>query len=95
VTIRYYVTTEDRVMPPMLKSHARTVQDLLLEFQKAAKGKVILEKLAPNPNTEDEDRAREDDLQGMQVNADGDNIYLGLAIQSAAQKEVLPFLNPE
>ncbi len=94
VTIRYYVTTEDRVMPPILKSHARTVQDLLLEFQKAAKGKVILEKLAPNPNTEDEDRAREDDLQGMPVNAEGDNIYLGLAIQSAAQKEVLPFLNP-
>lgn len=94
VTIRYYVTTEDRVMPPILKSHARTVQDLVLEFQKAAKGKVILEKLAPNPNTEDEDRAREDDLQGMQVNADGDNIYLGMAIQSAAQKEVLPFLNP-
>lgn len=94
VTIRYYVTTEDRVMPPILKSHARTVQDLLLEFQKAAPGKVILEKLMPNPNTEDEDRAREDDLQGMQVNAEGDNIYLGLAIQSAAQKEVLPFLNP-
>ena len=94
VTIRYYVTTEDRVMPPILKSHARTVQDLLLEFQKAAPGKVILEKLAPNPNTEDEDRAREDDLQGMQVNAEGDHIYLGLAIQSAAQKEVLPFLNP-
>lgn len=94
VTIRYYVSTEDRVMPPILKSHARTVQDLLLEFQKAAKGKVILEKLTPNPNTEDEDRAREDDLQGMQVNAEGDNIYLGMAIQSAAQKEVLPFLNP-
>lgn len=94
VTIRYYVSTEDRVMPPILKAHARTVQDLLLEFQKAAKGKVILEKLAPNPNTEDEDRAREDDLQGMQVNAEGDNIYLGLAIQSAAQKEVLAFLNP-
>lgn len=94
VTIRYYVTTEDRVMPPILKSHARTIQDLLLEFQKAAPGKVILEKLIPNPNTEDEDRAREDDLQGMQVNAEGDNIYLGLAIQSAAQKEVLPFLNP-
>lgn len=94
VTVRYYVSTEDRVMPPMLKSHSRTVQDLLLEFQKASKGKLILEKLAPNPNTEDEDKAREDDLQGMQVNANGDNIYLGMAIQCAAQKEVLPFLNP-
>lgn len=94
VTIRYYVTTEDRVMPPILKTHSRTVQDLLLEFQKAAKGKVILEKLAPNPNTEDEDKAREDDLQGMQVNAEGDNVYLGMAIECAGQKEVLPFANP-
>ncbi|MCX6853437.1 MAG: GldG family protein [Verrucomicrobia bacterium] len=94
VTIRYYVSTEDRVMPPVLKSHARTVQDLLLEFQKASSGKVILEKLAPNPNSEDEDKAREDDLQGMTVNQEGDNIYLGMAIQSAGKKEVLPFLNP-
>lgn len=94
VTIRYYVSSEDRVMPPVLKSHARTVQDLLLEFQKASKGKVILEKLAPNPNSEDEDKAREDDLQGMAVNQEGDNIYLGMAIQSAGKKEVLPFLNP-
>lgn len=94
VTIRYYATTEDRVMPPILKAHASLVQDLLLEFQKASQGKLILEKLAPNPNTEDEDRAREDDLQGMTVNQNGDNIYLGLAIQSAAQKEVLPFLSP-
>jgi ABC-type uncharacterized transport system involved in gliding motility auxiliary subunit len=94
VTIRYYVTAEDRVMPPMLKTHSRTVQDLILEFQKAAKGKVILEKMAPNPNTEDEDKAREDDIQGVPVNTDGDNVYLGLAIQCAKQKEVLPFLNP-
>jgi ABC-type uncharacterized transport system involved in gliding motility auxiliary subunit len=95
VTIRYYVTTEDRVMPPMLKTHARTVQDVILEFQKAAKGKLILEKLSPNPNTEDEDKAREDDVQGVgPVNQEGDNVYLGLAIQCAKQKEVLPFLNP-
>jgi ABC-type uncharacterized transport system involved in gliding motility auxiliary subunit len=95
VTIRYYVTTEDRVMPPMLKSHARTVQDVLLEFQKASKDKLILEKLSPNPNTEDEDKAREDDVQGVgPVNQEGDNVYLGLAIQCAKQKEVLPFLNP-
>ncbi|MES2598791.1 MAG: GldG family protein [Verrucomicrobiota bacterium] len=94
VTIRYYVTTEDRVMPPVLKTHARMVQDLILEFQKAGKQKVILEKLAPNPNTEDEDKAREDEVQGVPINNEGDNVYLGLAIQCGKQKEVLPFLNP-
>jgi ABC-type uncharacterized transport system involved in gliding motility auxiliary subunit len=94
VTIRYYESTEDRVMPPMLKSYGRTVRDVLREIQKASDNKVVLETIAPNPNTEEEDKAREDDLQGMQVNMEGDNIYLGMAIQSAAQKEVLAFLNP-
>ncbi len=95
VTVRFYASTEDRVMPPMLQNYARTVTDLLLEFEKAADGKLVLERLAPNPDTEDEDKAREDDIRGMQVNAEGDNLYLGLAIECLQQKEVLPFLNPQ
>lgn len=94
VTVRFYVTTEDRVMPPVLKTYARSVQDLLLEFEKASDGKVVLEKLAPNPNTEDEDKAREDEVQGMNVNTEGDQIYLGIAVQCLQQKEIIPFLNP-
>ena len=94
VTVRFYVTNEERVMPPVLTTYARNVQDLLFEFQKASDGKVILEKLNPNPDTDDEDKAREDQIQGMQVNTEGDNIYLGMAIQSGSQKELIPFLNP-
>lgn len=95
VTVRFYASTEDRVMPPMLQNYARTVTDLLLEFEKASEGKLVLERLAPNPDTEDEDKAREDDVRGMQVNAEGDNLYLGLAVECLQQKEVLPFLNPQ
>lgn len=94
VTIRFYVSSDERVMPPILNTYARNAQDLLFEFQKASKDNVILEKLAPNPDTDEEDKAREDQIQGMQVNAEGDNVYLGLAIQSGSQKEVIPFLNP-
>lgn len=94
VTIRFYVSSDERVMPPILNTYARNAQDLLFEFQKASKDNVVLEKLAPNPDTDEEDKAREDQIQGMQVNAEGDNVYLGLAIQSGSQKEVIPFLNP-
>jgi ABC-type uncharacterized transport system involved in gliding motility auxiliary subunit len=95
VTIRFYATTEDRIAPPVIQSYARTVTDLLLEFEKEADGKIILEKLAPNPDTDEEDKAREDDIRGMQVNQEGDNLYLGMAVQCLQQKEVLPFLNPQ
>jgi ABC-type uncharacterized transport system involved in gliding motility auxiliary subunit len=94
VTIRYYATTDDRVLPPQLKPFCRTLEDLLLEFEKASNNKVVLEKIAPNPNTEEEDKAREDELQGQQVNNEGDQIYIGLAIQSGKTKEVLPFIHP-
>jgi ABC-type uncharacterized transport system involved in gliding motility auxiliary subunit len=94
VIIRYYVSNDERVMPPVLTTYSRNVQDLLFEFQKASNDNVILEKLTPNPDTDDEDKAREDQIQGMQINAEGDNIYLGLAIQSGTQREVIPFLNP-
>ena len=95
VTIRYYASTEDRVMPPMLQNYSRTVVDLLLEFEKASDGKLVLERLAPDPATEDEDKAKEDDIRGMQVNSEGDNLYLGMAVECLQQKEVLPFLNPQ
>jgi ABC-type uncharacterized transport system involved in gliding motility auxiliary subunit len=94
VTIRYYVSSDERVMPPVLSTYSRNVQDLLFEFQKASNDNVVFEKLTPNPDTDEEDKAREDQIQGMQVNSEGDNIYLGLAIQSGSQKEVIPFLNP-
>lgn len=94
VTIRFYVSSDERVMPPILNTYARNAQDLLFEFQKASNDNVLLEKLTPNPDTDEEDKAREDQIQGMQVNAEGDNVYLGLAIQSGSQKEVIPFLNP-
>ena len=95
VTLRLYASTEDRVMPPILQTHARAVEDLLVEFQKVADGRIVIEKLAPNPDTEDEDKAREDEIRGMQVNTEGENLYLGLAVQCLQQKEVLPFLNPQ
>ncbi len=95
VTLRLYATTEDRVMPPALQNYARSIEDLLVEFQKVSDGRIVIEKLAPNPDTEDEDKAREDEIRGMQVNSEGENLYLGIAVQCLQQKEVLPFLNPQ
>lgn len=95
VTIRFYHTTDDRVMPNVLKPHVRAVEDLLLELVKASGDKIILENIHPNPNTEEEDKAREDEIQDMgPVNQEGDKIYFGLAVQCLDRKEVIPFLNP-
>jgi len=93
-TIRLYVTRDNRLMPQWAQSYSTTVQDLLLEFEKNSGGKVKLEKIDPRPNTEDEDRAVADDIQGYTVNENGDKAYLGLVIECLQQKEVIASLNP-
>lgn len=95
VTIKFYATNNDRVMPNILKPHARAIEDLLLEYEKQSNGNVALEVIRPNPDTDDEDKAKDDEIRGMQVNQEGDQIYLGLTVQCLDRKEVLPFLNPE
>jgi len=94
VTLRFYSSTDDRVMPPVLRNYSRSTEDLLNEFRKAGGGKLVVEKLAPNPNTDEEDKATTDAIQGVPANSDGDKFYLGLAIECLDQKEVLAFLNP-
>ena len=95
VTIRFFATNDDRVMPNLLKPHARTIEDLLLEYEKQGNNNVVLEVIHPNPDTDDEDKAKEDEVRGMQVNQEGDNIYLGMTVKCLDQKEVLPFLSPD
>ncbi len=96
VTIRYYYTTDDRVMPNVLKPHVRAVEDLLLEMVKASGDKIILETIHPNPNTDEEDNARADEIQDMgPVNQEGDKIYLGLAVSCIDAKAAIPFIAPK
>lgn len=95
VSIKFYSTNDDRVMPNVLKPHARAIEDLLLEYEKQSNGSVSLEVIHPNPDTDDEDKAKDDEIRGMQVNQEGDQIYLGLTVQCLDRKEILPFLNPE
>ncbi len=95
VSIRFYSTNDDRVMPNLLKPHARSIEDLLLEFEKQSNGNVALQVIHPNPDTDDEDKAKDDEIRGMQVNQEGDQIYLGMTVQCLDRKEILPFLNPE
>lgn len=94
VTIKFYATNNDRVMPNILKPHARAIEDLLLEYEKQSSG-VSLEVIHPNPDTDDEQKAKDDEIRGMQVNQEGDQIYLGITVQCLDRKEILPFLNPE
>lgn len=92
VKIRLYVTRGDNSMPPIYSSYAQRVEDLLAEYRQYAKGKLEIEKLDPKPDTEAEDSANLDGVEGQMVNLN-EKIYLGLAVSCIDQKVAMPFLN--
>ncbi len=95
VKVRFYCTQSENASPEtvFLKSYAKRVEDLLSEYKQAAKGKLIIEKYDPQPDSDSEDSARLDGLEPQQM-PNGDNFYLGLAVSMLDEKEAIPFLAP-
>jgi ABC-type uncharacterized transport system involved in gliding motility auxiliary subunit len=94
VLIRFYCTRSDNAMPVAVKTYAQRVEDLLGEYQQASRGLIEIQKLDPVPDSDAEDSARLDGVEG-QRRLDGEPIYLGLGVSMLDQKEALPFLSPD
>src|SRR5438105_3986769 len=96
VKVRFYFTRSQNSSPEtvFLKTYAKRVEDLLSEYKQAAHGKLVIEKYDPQPDSDAEDSARLDGIEGGALPT-GEKFYLGLAVSSFLdEKQVLPFLAP-
>ena len=92
VKIRFYFSQGDATVPLPIKGYGRRVEDLLAEFRAAGKGKVIIEKLDPQPDSDAEDSAGLDGVEAQTLN-NGDRFYLGLSVSFADQKAAIPAIS--
>ncbi len=92
VVIRYYASRNTDYMPEELKLHMRRVDDLLKEYSSISKGKLRIDNLDPEPDTDAEDSANLDGINGQRMN--DQNLFLGLAISCLDKTSVIPFLDP-
>ncbi|MEY2608008.1 MAG: gliding motility-associatede transport system auxiliary component [Verrucomicrobiota bacterium] len=93
VEIRFYYSKDNASTPVYLRTYAQEVEDLLSEFQQASRGKIKIVKLDPKPDSDAEDSARLDGVEGQTVNL-SDKVYLGLAVSCLDAKTTIPFLSP-
>jgi ABC-type uncharacterized transport system involved in gliding motility auxiliary subunit len=91
VKIRFYFSQSDASVPLALKAFGRRVEDLLGEFRQASGGKIIVEKLDPQPDSDAEDSAALDGVEA-QVTGAGERFYLGVSVSQLDQKFALPAL---
>lgn len=91
----YYSDQATRGMPS-LRDYATRVREMLEEFADTSRGKLRLSIIDPLPFSEEEDRATKFGLQGMQVAALSDPVYLGLAgTNSVGDEEIIAFFQPD
>jgi len=80
VVVRFYYTQSgDTSVPVALNTFAKRVQDLLAEYVAASGGRLVLERLNPEPDSDAEEAAIRDGIDG-QVTPNQEKFYLGVAI---------------
>ena len=95
VKIRFYCTQPESATSEtvFLKAYAKRVEDLLSEYKQAGHGKLVVEKYDPQPDSDPEDSAKLDGMEGQQL-SNGERFYLGLHVSQLDAKEAIPFLAP-
>ena len=85
VTIRYYASRKNEALPRETKLFIRRIDDILKEYANLApEGKLRVENLDPQPDTDAEDSANLDGIQTQNINQ-YENVSLGLAISCLEQ----------
>ena len=96
VNLYFYFSDQSTAGIPSLRSYANRVREMLEEFEDVAGGNVNLRVIDPLPFSEDEDRAAQFGLQGVQLGTTPDPIYLGLAGTDALDNvEIIAFFQPD
>jgi ABC-type uncharacterized transport system involved in gliding motility auxiliary subunit len=96
INLYFYFSDKATENIPSLRSYANRVRELLEEMEDAADGKIELNVIDPLPFSEEEDRAAQFRLQGVQIAASPDAIYMGLAgTNSVGDQETIPFFQPD
>jgi gliding-associated putative ABC transporter substrate-binding component GldG len=97
VTVKAYFSEN---MPPDISKVKRDFKDLLIEYSRRSKGKVVYSFINPNESTEKETEAMQSGIQPVVINVrDKDQMkqqkaYLGALIQMGDKKEPIPFMQP-
>lgn len=96
INLYFYFSEQASANVPTLRTYAQRVREMLEEFDDRGGSNVNLTIVDPLPFSEEEDRAAQFGLQGVQLGPSPDPVYFGLAgTNSIDDSEVIPFFQPD
>jgi len=93
VRIKLYASRGESVPVP-LRAFAQRVEDVVNEFKAVAGDTLVVERLDPRPDSEEEDAAQIDGVEPQQLFT-GESFYLGVAVSRLDRKEAIGAINPQ
>ena len=95
VNLYFFFSQEASRDLPQIRSYAGRVEEMLDEMANRSGGKVRINRVDPEPFSEQEDEAARYGLQAVPVGASGASLYLGIAgTNSLDDVQTMPFLQP-
>jgi ABC-type uncharacterized transport system involved in gliding motility auxiliary subunit len=94
ITLDYYFSKSISGIPIGYKNYAERVREMLRQYAKAARGKLILNVIDPGPDTPEEERATAAGIEPQQLPS-GEQIQFGLVATQADQQKAITALNPQ
>lgn len=96
VTLKFYFSRSADAAPINFKQYGRRITDLLREYQSLGHGKVTLELLDPQPDSDAEEWAQRYGLTASRLDPAGNlpPVFLGLVALSGAKQSSVPFFSP-
>lgn len=95
VILKFFFNESDPQIPMPVKSFARRVQDLLVEYEVRADGNIVIENYDPKPDSDAEDWAQRYGVAGQGLGFMGPTLYIGLVAVMDDAEAVMPVLDPQ
>ena len=92
VQLDFYFSRSTRTLPIAIKNYAERVREMLREYARAARGKIVLNFIDPKPDTPDEEKATAAGISPQVWPSSGEQFYLGLVAIQAEHQKVIPAL---
>lgn len=94
ITLDYYFSKSVSGVPIGYKNYAERVREMLRQYAKAARGKLVLNVIDPGPDTPEEERATAAGIEPQQLPS-GEQIQFGLVATQADQQKAITALTPQ
>jgi ABC-type uncharacterized transport system involved in gliding motility auxiliary subunit len=95
ITLDFYFSRSTAGMPVALVNYSERVREMLRQYVRASRGKVVLNVIDPQPDTPEEEKASAAGLEPQTLPNGGDQFYFGLVATQADQQKAITSFNPD